>query len=390
MEIRLLEKGYKNSEELYHDFINDRIDPSNAYFSNEVVEIKNAPDFPIYMAKLSGEEVKNAFLEAFHTIAESYLDTERDLILDERFWHSLLIQEKRDYLLEKYPQIHTGINEFRKIVVKKFDWENYIYKVILGAQYITDNISGETERERYYHLIIDNLDVYNYLIKYELFRNDQFIINILDIIDELDISKLAKAKIKGREDLGDDERYGRRVLFEFNKSYPVVMAPMLEKEELKKLFITYLNYYYDVTTIIPKEEIPTELLNESEDQEEDSSDDIAPMLSDMVDKVEHRTGEVTFDHTDDKSQVAEVQVSTLVKENHLQDEKVQTDPLLTYLEKVDLSYIDRRDKGGFLWVIGDRSIRRHLNPLKQEGIKYKYKPIGSKVTANRPAWLFYD
>lgn len=390
MEIRLLEKGYKNSEELYHDFISDRIDPSNAYFSNDVVTIKDAPNFPIYMAKLSGEEVKNAFLEAFHTIAEYYLDTERELILDERFWHSLLIQHKRDYIVGKYPQIHTGINEFRKIVVKKFDWENYIYKAILGAQYITDNISDEAERERYYHLIIDNLDVYNYLIKYEVFRNDQFIINILDIIDELGISKLAKAKIKGREDLGDDERYGRRVLFEFNKSYPVVMAPMLEKEELKKLFITYLNYYYDVTTIIPVDEIPKELLDESEYEEEDSSEDVAPMVTDVVDSVEHNAGEITFENNEDNAQVAEVQVSTLVKENQPQNEKVQTDPLLTYLEKYNLSYIDRRDKGGFLWVIGDRSIRRHLNPLKQEGVKFKYKPIGSKVTNNRPAWLFYD
>ncbi len=66
----------------------------------------------------------------------------------------------------------------------------------------------------------------------------------MSIIDELNLSKVLKAKVKGREDLGDDERVGRRVIFEFNKSYPVVMSPMLNKENLKELFIEYLSYYH--------------------------------------------------------------------------------------------------------------------------------------------------
>ncbi len=209
MEVRLLEKGYKENEQLYQDFLEDKVDINNDYFTNEVVDLKQAPDFPIYMAKGSDDEKRNDFLQAFHTLAASYLDTERDLILSETFWHSLLIQHKRDYIIEHYPEVQEGISKFRTIVIKKFDWENYIYKCILGAQYICDNISNEEDRRRYYDLIIENLDVYNYIIKYEVFRNDQFLIHILDIIDELGISKLMKAKIKGREDLGDDERYGR-------------------------------------------------------------------------------------------------------------------------------------------------------------------------------------
>lgn len=76
--------------------------------------------------------------------------------------------------------------------------------------------------------------------------------NIPDIIDELDLSVLLKSKIKGREDLGDDERYGRRVMFEFNKSYPIIMTPMLEKEQLKDVFLEFLGYYYDVSEIRQK------------------------------------------------------------------------------------------------------------------------------------------
>ncbi|MDU2489947.1 MAG: hypothetical protein E7D27_05060 [Clostridium celatum] len=110
-------------------------------------------------------------------------------------------------------------------------------------------MEDEEERIRYYGLIFDNLDVYNYIIKYEIFRNEKFLLNILDIIDELDLSKIMKAKIKDRPDLGKDERYGRRVIFEFNKSYPVVMSPMLDKEALKEPFLEFLSYYYDVSKL---------------------------------------------------------------------------------------------------------------------------------------------
>jgi hypothetical protein len=244
VEIRLLEKGYKNNEQFYKDFLDDQIQFKEEYFSNEVVHLDKTPDFPIYIAQGSEVERKELFLEAFRVLTDYYLDTDRDVHLNELFWHSLLIT-KREYLLENYPKIIEGINHFNNIVLKKFDWENYIYKCVLGAQYINDFVTDPEQRERCYSLLVDNLDIYNYIIKYEIFRNDRFLINILDIIDELDFSKVLKSKIKDRDDLGKDERVGRRVIFEFNKSYPVIMSPMLEKEELKPIFLKYLSYYYD-------------------------------------------------------------------------------------------------------------------------------------------------
>ncbi len=246
MEIRLLKKGYKNNEQFYKDFLEDQIQSNDDYFSEEVAFINVSPDFPIYIAHGSEDEKKELFLQAFEVISDSYLNTNRDLHFDEIFWHSLLAVYKRDYLLDQYQQIKDGLNHFNNIVLKDFNWENYIYKCVLGAQYINDNVSDASERNRYYQLIIENLDLYNYIIKYEIFRNDKFLINILDIIDELKLSKVLKAKITGRDDLGKDERVGRRVIFEFNKSYPIVMSPMLEKEDLKELFLQYLNYYHDI------------------------------------------------------------------------------------------------------------------------------------------------
>ena len=87
------------------------------------------------------------------------------------------------------------------------------------------------------------MDMFNYIIKYEIFRNGHFLINIIDIIEETGLSKVLKAKIKDRPDLGNDERYGRRVIFELNKAYPIVMSPMLDKEKLKEYFVKYLGDY---------------------------------------------------------------------------------------------------------------------------------------------------
>ena len=260
MEVRLLASGYKNSDSLYEDFLEGKLNEKEEYFSNDIIYVKEAPDFPIYMGKGSEEEKKQDFLQAFQVISQSYLEMDREQLLDETFWHSLLLTQKRSFILKNYPDVESGKNAFQNIVLKKFDWENYIYKTILGAQYINDNILDEKDRHKYYELITENLDLYNYIIKYEIFRNDKFLVNILSIIDEFDLSKVLKAKIKGREDLGDDERVGRRVIFEFNKSYPVVMSPMLDKEELKKLFMEYLNYYdYDLSQVASMKEASIEV-----------------------------------------------------------------------------------------------------------------------------------
>lgn len=246
MEIRLLEKGYKNNPEFYQDFLDDKIADKDDYFSEEIATIQQAPEFPIYIANKNEEERKELFLKAFDTIEKHYLTSDRDLHLDEQFWHSLLLLKKRDFLLEEYPQIKDSIENFTNIVVKNFDWENYIYKAVLAAEYITDMVDDEAERQRYYEIIIDNLDLYNYMIKYEVFRSKQFVFNILTIVDELDLSSLLKKKIKDRDDLGTDTRIGRQVLFEFNKNYPVIMSPMMEKDDLKELFVEYLGEYTSV------------------------------------------------------------------------------------------------------------------------------------------------
>ncbi|MEK6263351.1 MAG: hypothetical protein N2B06_00975 [Clostridium sp.] len=250
VKVKLLRNGYDKSDDFYEDFKENRILNNDEYFTEETVSFPSNVPFPIYMGKGNEEQKKEQFLEAFKVLSENYISSERDIHLDEKAWHSFLVTHLREYIIEKYPIILENQKEFSNIVTKKFDWENYIYKCVLATEYVEDASSESQEKLRYYNLIVDNLDLYNYIIKYEVFRNGDFLLKILNVVDELGISSIMKAKIKDRPELGKDERYGRRVIFELNKAYPVVMAPMLELEDLKEAVLKELGNYYDVSHII--------------------------------------------------------------------------------------------------------------------------------------------
>lgn len=242
MEIKILSDDYLKSDSVFEDFVENRIEEKAT--SNEFLTLKEIKYFPVYMAKIkSNRKLTKMYLDAFKCMEDIYLHEDREKIMRPDLWYSLILTEFRNEIIINYPKSIKNESDFKNIVMKKFDWENYVYKVLLGAQYIYDNVEGENERERYYKLIIQNLDLYNYIIKYEIFRNDKFLINILDVIDKNGLSNQLKKKIKGREDLGEDERYGRRVIYEFNKSYPVIMSPMLSYEDVEKLFLRYLDMY---------------------------------------------------------------------------------------------------------------------------------------------------
>ena len=243
MQINLLTGDYKNEEEFYRAFLTNGLWKS-AYLSGETYIIPaELPDFPVYFASKDKEVRENEYCRMIRLVSENVIQLDRDIYMDERFWHSWLCLYKREYLIQAYPEILKSYQSFRNIVIRPFDWENYIYKAVLIAQYV-DECTEPDQHEHYYHLILQNMDLFNYIIKYEIFRNGRFLINIMEIVEETGLSKVLKAKIRNRPDLGKDERYGRRVIFELNKAYPIVMSPMLEKEKLKDYFLKFLKYYY--------------------------------------------------------------------------------------------------------------------------------------------------
>ena len=246
MNIRLLHPGYKKSDEFYRDFIDGNLSNfDNKFVSEEFVIIKELPDFPIYIPFSDSELRFEHFKKMVDVFETSFSDIPRKYMLDEIFWHSILCIYKRDYILENYPAVLSDQKKFQQIVIKDFDWENYLYKGVLAYQYVKQNVKDRNMYDHYYRLIANNFDVFNYIIKYEIFRNGQFLINMLTIIDETGTSKKMKSKIKNRSDLGRDERVGRRVIYEFNKMYPVVLTPMLTKSKLTELFNECFSYYAD-------------------------------------------------------------------------------------------------------------------------------------------------
>lgn len=247
MRIKKLQKGYKNNPDFYLAFLSGTIDSTNTNYlepETESYHISSTPsDFPIYLGRGNEIEKKDSFLKLVRAISSYFISENREMILEERFWHSFLCLYKKDYLLKQYPEIQNDEKKFKNIVLKNFDWENYIYKAVLIAQYVED-YAPVTKKEEYYQLVLENLDIFNYIIKYEIFRNGRFLINFLTIIQETKTSSILKSKIQNRPDLGKDERVGRRIIFEFNKSYPIILAPMLSVEELRPHFINFLNIYY--------------------------------------------------------------------------------------------------------------------------------------------------
>lgn len=66
------------------------------------------------------------------------------------------------------------------------------------------------------------------------------------------------------------------------------------------------------------------------------------------------------------------------------------DPLVGYLEKLDLEVIDKRPSGGALWVVGGWELNETLFPLKEKKIYFRFVNKGSKSTKNKPAWFLLN
>lgn len=222
----------------YDNLIEGDID----HFSEDEFILPELRPFPFYLAYKDTNKLEKSFMEAFKIIKEDYIHIDREITMSQQFWHSLLLVNFRNYVIEEHPAVTTNKNRFKNIIIKSLDWENYIYKCLLAVEYAVDNLPEE-EHELFYSAVINNLDLYNYLIKYSVTRNDKFIINVLKIVERNNLSTLMKSQIKDRPDLGKDERFGRRVIFEFNKDYPVVLSPMMDTDELENLLLDHLSKY---------------------------------------------------------------------------------------------------------------------------------------------------
>ena len=245
MQIKLLTEEACVAEKLYAPFIDNRLNPRHApnLFSEKEVYLGEVDPFPFYLGRGSETERSNMFRKAIDIFERDYSQLEREYKMDKRFWYSLYLTHFRNYSLNKYPQISEDIKDFKNVLLKKFDWENYIYKIVLITEYVSLTYDDFEEKEFYYDLILRNLDIFNYLIKYSIFRNRVFIMNVFKIIAENDLTESLKSDIEFYKKEGRDERFGRRVVFELNRRYPVLLSPMMSYKKLENVFLDILNKY---------------------------------------------------------------------------------------------------------------------------------------------------
>ncbi|RLQ93627.1 DUF4145 domain-containing protein [Falsibacillus albus] len=64
--------------------------------------------------------------------------------------------------------------------------------------------------------------------------------------------------------------------------------------------------------------------------------------------------------------------------------------LFQYLNQEGLEYIDKRDKKGALWVVGDWSLKEKLFALKEHKLYFRFSKNGARSTNQEPAWFLMN
>ena len=68
------------------------------------------------------------------------------------------------------------------------------------------------------------------------------------------------------------------------------------------------------------------------------------------------------------------------------DSTLSADSLINSLKKSGVKYIDKRDNGGALWIIGGHELDSQIREYKNKGIIFTFKPGGGKATGHKDAW----
>ena len=58
---------------------------------------------------------------------------------------------------------------------------------------------------------------------------------------------------------------------------------------------------------------------------------------------------------------------------------VSMDPLISLILDAQIEFIDHRDKGGALWILGAENNKSFVNKCAQRGIVFRFKPEGSRA-----------
>lgn len=97
-------------------------------------------------------------------------------------------------------------------------------------------------------------------------------------------------------------------------------------------------------------------------------------------------GAETIENIDGEDASVKLDDASTAPEPLISEEANNDDWLIPAIEAAGLEFVDKRDTGGNLWVIGSRKIVTTISELNKQGADFKYRESGGKVTKGKSAW----
>jgi len=121
-----------------------------------------------------------------------------------------------------------------------------------------------------------------------------------------------------------------------------------------------------------------------------SASDLIRNIKSLLDscRVDYENVEIRYRKSTE--QKTDVTVDDVAQKEPNRGAEILDDPIISYLEEIELPYVDLRDKMGCLWIIGGMEISEKIKPLQGSGVNLYFKSGGGNATAGRDAWWTKD
>ncbi|GAE91076.1 type I restriction-modification system [Gracilibacillus boraciitolerans JCM 21714] len=151
--------------------------------------------------------------------------------------------------------------------------------------------------------------------------------------------------------------------------------------------VWYMQVYISYDFETPIYRLPRKVFNQTAIDSKDVDNLIKPYIDQALSKIDNIRAEMNQELERLKKEKEQEQTSDNTKPEKASQKPF---PIIDYLGKAELNYIDKRDKKGALWVLGDWSLNEKLMPLKKHKIYFRFTKKGGRATNYEPAWFLLN
>ncbi|PEA53967.1 hypothetical protein CON64_15305 [Bacillus pseudomycoides] len=163
-----------------------------------------------------------------------------------------------------------------------------------------------------------------------------------------------------------------------------------------KVAVWFMESYGDVSFQTPDYRAPEVPQQTAENHNDELTELLSKTVEVAIEKSIQTTIQEVFAHMMMQQAMFNVDLkkqeeTKVVTSNKEKTEQVlnTTFDLIGYLQKHNVSVIDKREIGGTLWVLGGWELNEILFPLKEKKIFFRYKAKGNRITKGKPAWFLF-